>query len=105
MERSCESLLRKRARDKVTGFEGVVTAVTAYSSGSESVLLTGRVYDPGKLAPEDWFSIQRIELISDPEVSADESAAEAADTQTESRDTTPPPVDPAHAEEQVGAGT
>lgn len=54
-----------KARDIITGFEGIVTAECKYLTGCEQILL-----NPGRLQAESgapvescWFDIDRLELV------------------------------------------
>ena len=49
-----------RAADKVTGFEGTVTAVCEYITGSPRCELTPRVDEDGKVRDPRWFDMERL---------------------------------------------
>lgn len=48
------------AKDKITGFEGVVTGICSYISGCSQALLTPPVKD-GAFVEAHWFDLQRLE--------------------------------------------
>jgi hypothetical protein len=47
------------ARDRITGFEGVITGYCAYLTGCHQVLLVGPATD-GKEGAHAWFDLQRV---------------------------------------------
>jgi hypothetical protein len=53
--------LGKIGKDKVTGFEGVITSFTAYLYGSNSFYLE-LANDKGE-AKGRWFDVSRIEIV------------------------------------------
>lgn len=55
----------KKAKDKVTGFTGIITALTVYMYGCEQYLITPPVDKDGKRVNGEWFDSGRIELIDD----------------------------------------
>ena len=57
--------LGKLARDKVTGFEGVVTGHGEHLYGCDTYGLTPKVDKGGKLGEIQWFDEGRIEIIGD----------------------------------------
>ncbi|MEW8027811.1 MAG: hypothetical protein AB2806_08740 [Candidatus Thiodiazotropha sp.] len=56
--------LGKKARDKITGFEGVVIAKVTYLTGCDQYGLTPPAKD-GKVNDTQYFDEGRIELIPD----------------------------------------
>lgn len=50
-----------KGRDKVTGFEGVITARAQYLTGCDQYNLVPPV-SAGKLEPAQWFDEGRIEI-------------------------------------------
>jgi hypothetical protein len=54
----------KKARDKVTGFEGIITAKVHYMYGCDQYGLTPKVLD-GKIGDTNFFDEGRIEIIGD----------------------------------------
>lgn len=59
-----KELLGKKAKDKVSGFEGTVSAVCEYLYASPSVELTPQA-KPGEKPVSDWFDIARIEPVDE----------------------------------------
>ena len=51
----------KKAKDKVTGFEGVITAKALYMYGCSQYLLTPKVDREGKKQVGEWFDEGRLE--------------------------------------------
>ncbi len=49
-----------RARDRVTGFEGVVTSVCFDLYGCIQVVLNPGIRDDGKIGEQLWFDINRL---------------------------------------------
>lgn len=56
--------LGKKGRDKITGFEGVITACCSYLTGCDQFGLTPPVKD-GKLESSQWFDTGRVEIIGE----------------------------------------
>jgi len=61
-----------KAKDKITGFEGVVTGVCKYISGCNQALLTPPVKDGAYVEPH-WFDVQRVEALEGVPVVLDNS--------------------------------
>lgn len=57
-----EDLLGKQARDKITGFEGIIIAKVTYLYGCNQYGLSPRVQD-GKVIDSSFFDEGRIEII------------------------------------------
>lgn len=55
----------KLAKDKVTGFIGVVTCKIDYMYGCNQYGLTPKVDEKGKKSLTEWFDEGRIEIIKD----------------------------------------
>jgi hypothetical protein len=55
-------VLGDRARDKITGFEGIVTGHCDYLTGCDQVLLNPPSKD-GALVSAHWFDIDRCEVV------------------------------------------
>ncbi len=49
-------------RDRITGFEGVVTGLVAYISGCNQALVSPKVGNDGGLKDNHWFDLQRLDL-------------------------------------------
>lgn len=58
-------LLGYRARDCVTGFEGVVASVTFDLYGCIQAILNPGMQQDGKLGDPQWFDVNRLEIIND----------------------------------------
>ncbi len=56
-------MLGHKCRDRITGFEGVVTGVCEYLTGCNQVLIVGCVTGDGKSAESNWFDVQRVEQL------------------------------------------
>lgn len=54
--------LGDRARDRITGFVGVVVGNVTYISGCDQVLLAPPVKD-GDFKRSEWFDVDRCELV------------------------------------------
>lgn len=54
--------LGQTVRDRITGFQGVVTGVVNYISGCNQALVVPRVKDDGSLTDAQWFDLQRLEV-------------------------------------------
>lgn len=55
-----------KARDIITGFEGVVTGYCTYLTGCEQVLLNPQTLkEDGKMLESVWLDIDRCELIEE----------------------------------------
>jgi len=61
-------LLGKKARDKVTGFVGVVECASFDLYGCIQVVLKPPVNDKGEMADGKWFDVNRIEIAPDERV-------------------------------------
>jgi len=55
----------KLAIDKVTGFQGIITAVTYYLYGCAQYCLTPKVDNNGKTQDNHWFDEGRLEIIGE----------------------------------------
>jgi hypothetical protein len=55
----------KKARDKVTGFEGVVTGKIEWMYGCNQYCILPPVDKDGKLPGGEWFDEGRVEIIGD----------------------------------------
>lgn len=55
----------KKARDKVTGFTGVITGRADYMYGCSQLVLAPAVDKDGKMADGHWFDEGRIEILEE----------------------------------------
>ncbi len=58
-------LFGKMAKDKVTGFQGVVTGKLKWMYGCTQYCLTPKVDKDGKLVSGEWFDEGRLEILKD----------------------------------------
>ena len=56
--------LGKKARDKVTGFEGIIIGMCVYLYGCEQYGIAPKAKG-GKLEESHWFDIGRIEILGE----------------------------------------
>lgn len=56
--------LGKKAKDKVTGFEGIIVSKITYLTGCDQYGITPPAKD-GKVAGTDYFDVKRVEIIGD----------------------------------------
>lgn len=56
------STLGKKARDRVTLFEGTVTGHAKHLTGCDTVCLTPTIGDDGRLRDHQWFDIERLDF-------------------------------------------
>ena len=54
------ALLGRKAVDKITGFEGIVTGRAEYISGCDQVLIVPPVDEKGGFREGQWFDLQRV---------------------------------------------
>ncbi len=57
-----------KAKDSITGFEGVITGHVRYISGCSQVLLSPTVDGDGKKRDGEFFDEQRIEILDAPQI-------------------------------------
>ena len=55
--------LGDRARDKVSGFEGIVTTQAQHLTGCDRLWLTPRIGDDGKSRDGMWVDIDMVEIV------------------------------------------
>jgi hypothetical protein len=58
-------LLGKKVRDKVTGFEGIVSSVGFDLYGCVQAVVTPVMAEKGKLEPGQWFDTKRLFVLDD----------------------------------------
>lgn len=64
-ERGMEMIiLGKKAKDKITGFEGIITGRIQYLYGCDQYCIAPPVRD-GEIKPSEWFDEGRILVVSD----------------------------------------
>lgn len=57
------SILGTTQRDKITGFQGVVTGYCEYISGCNQALLIPKLDEKGAYQESHWFDVQRLERV------------------------------------------
>ena len=57
--------LGKKGKDRITGFEGIITGKCYYLYGCAQYSLNPKVDKDGNTKEINWFDIGRIEIISD----------------------------------------
>jgi hypothetical protein len=62
--------LGKVGRDKVTGFEGVITGKAYYLYGKPNYGITAKARWDMKSISTEWFDVERIEILPTNEVSS-----------------------------------
>lgn len=65
-----------KVRDKLTGFEGIVTGISMWLYGCNRVGIESPELYKGKPVGDQWFDEQRIEILAEttPEISQDNTA-------------------------------
>lgn len=58
------NLLGHRAKDKITGFEGVVTSLSFDLYGCIMAAINPGLTSEGKLGDSHWFDVARLEVLS-----------------------------------------
>jgi hypothetical protein len=58
-------LLGKLVRDKVTGFEGIVSSVGFDLYGCVQAVVTPAMKEPGKLEDSRWFDTKRLSVLNE----------------------------------------
>jgi hypothetical protein len=61
-------LLGKKAKDKVTGFEGIVTSISFDLYGCITGLISPGLDKEGKVAQSTWFDTNRLDVSEEPPV-------------------------------------
>ncbi|MEE1917984.1 hypothetical protein V0R52_16470 [Pseudomonas asiatica] len=56
--------LGKKGRDKISGFEGVITGRAQYLTGCDQYVLSPAIRN-GEMQKSEWFDEGRIEVIGD----------------------------------------
>lgn len=67
------------ARDKITGFQGVVTGYCQYISGCHQALLVPPVDEKGAPRDGQWFDVQRLVKVGSAVVTLDNGATPGCD--------------------------
>ena len=69
-----------KVKDKITGFEGVVTGYVEYLSGCNQALVAPRVKEDGSLIDSEWIDEQRLDRVGKTQITLDNGAHPGADT-------------------------
>lgn len=64
-KKKAQLVMGAKARDSVTGFEGIITSKTEWLNGCVRVCLTPPVDSEGKLPSSEWFDIEQTQAISE----------------------------------------
>lgn len=62
--------LGKKGRDKITGFEGVITGRAQYLTGCDQYVMVPPIKN-GEIQKSEWFDEGRIEVVGDAFTEAD----------------------------------
>ena len=57
--------LGQEAKDKITGFQGIITGQATYLTGCDQYALQPKCDKPGTYPDANWFDEGRIELIGE----------------------------------------
>ena len=68
-------------QDKITNFSGIVTGKCQYISGCDQALVIPRVKEDGSYKDGQWFDIQRLVVVSAPEIKLDNGDTPGCDMQ------------------------
>lgn len=71
--------LGRKYKDKITGFEGVVTGQCQYISGCNQALLAPAIGEDGAFKEAHWFDVQRLEIQDGEPVVLDNGAIPGCD--------------------------
>jgi len=56
-------------KDRITGFQGVVTGRTNYITGCNQIMVNPqKINTDGKLADSEWFDENRLQLLAEPRI-------------------------------------
>lgn len=69
------NILGLTVKDRITGFQGVVTGYVTYLSGCNQCLVVPRVGKDGKKIEGEWFDEQRLVTLSHARIVLDNKAA------------------------------
>jgi len=68
-----------KAKDKITGFTGIVTGKASYLTGCDQYLVQPKCKEDGEMADGRWFDEQRLDLVPDaPATTLDNSRGKGA---------------------------
>lgn len=72
-------MIGRTAKDKVSGFTGVVTGVVYYITGCNQALVFPKVKEPHEMPTGQWIDVQRLECNREEQVIEVEKAGEASE--------------------------
>ena len=78
-------MLGTTQRDKITGFEGVVTGFCQYISGCNQAMLVPKVGEKGEFKEPHWFDVQRLEQVGSDVVKLENGATPGFDLEAPKR--------------------
>lgn len=59
-----------KAKDKITGFTGIVTGKASYLTGCDQYLVQPKCKEDGEMTDGRWFDEQRLEIVPDTQKAA-----------------------------------
>lgn len=72
-------MLGHTAKDKITGFTGVITGFVQYLTGCNQYLLAPPLAADGAMRDSQWFDVQRVEILPTDPIRLDNGATPGAD--------------------------
>lgn len=72
-------MLGTTQRDKITGFQGIVTGYCEYLSGCNQALLVPPVDEKGAARDSGWYDVQRLEQVGSEVIRLDNGATPGCD--------------------------
>lgn len=73
------------AKDKITGFQGVVVGYCLYLSGCNQALLCPPVNDKGEHRESHWYDVQRLEQVGSEIIALENGASPGFDKEAPKR--------------------
>lgn len=74
-----------RVKDKISGFQGIVTGIVDYISGCKQALVAPPVDKEKKLVESQWFDVQRLEVIKENAIKLENSKTPGPDREAPKR--------------------
>ena len=59
----CDKIIGKVVRDKVTGYQGIVTGRTTWLNGCARVIVQSQKLHEGKPVDSQWFDQPQVEIV------------------------------------------
>ena len=72
-------MLGTKVKDKVTGFQGIVTGVTHYLTGCSQALVVPPVDEQGNHKEGHWYDFQRLDRVDESLIVLDNSETPGCD--------------------------